>query len=202
MLYKIFVKNIVIQKSDKGNSVVIVDKADYLDKMENFLNDTQKFEKIILKNGGILNFAANQEKHVDNTFKNLVASNSISEDTRRSLKPVGTRPGIMYGLRKVTKDIINNCPPFWPILSSINTFIYQLAKVLIPILNSLFSNEYTVKDSFAFAEKIVERGTSNYWNDVRKFAKFPFTEPIKRKKPLPAKMLIKCNSERNKWWWC
>ena len=112
VLYKIFVKNIVIQKSDKGNSVVIVDKADYLDKMENFLNDTRKFEKIILKNGGILNFAANQEKHVDNTFKNLVASNSISEDTRRSLKPVGTRPGIMYGLRKVTKDIINNCPPF------------------------------------------------------------------------------------------
>ena len=112
MLYKIFVKNIVIQKSDKGNSVVIVDKADYLDKMENFLNDTRKFEKIILKNGGILNFAANQEKHVDNTFKNLVASNSISEDTRRSLKPVGTRPGIMYGLCKVTKDIINNCPPF------------------------------------------------------------------------------------------
>ena len=28
-------KNIVIQKSDKGNSVVIVDIADYLDKMEN-----------------------------------------------------------------------------------------------------------------------------------------------------------------------
>ena len=30
-------KNIVIQKSDKGNSVVIVDIADYLDKMENLL---------------------------------------------------------------------------------------------------------------------------------------------------------------------
>ena len=39
-------KNIVIQKSDKGNFVVIVDKADYLDKMENLLNDTRKFEKI------------------------------------------------------------------------------------------------------------------------------------------------------------
>ena len=30
-------KNIVIQKSDKGNSVVIIDIADYLDKMENLL---------------------------------------------------------------------------------------------------------------------------------------------------------------------
>ena len=39
-------KNIVIQKSDKGNSVVVVDKADYLDKMDNLLNDTRKFEKL------------------------------------------------------------------------------------------------------------------------------------------------------------
>ena len=96
-------KNIVIQKSDKGNSVVIADKADYLDKMDNLLNDTRKFEKINLKNDGILNFAINQEKRVDNILKELVPSKSISEETRRSLKPVGTRPGIMYGLCRFTK---------------------------------------------------------------------------------------------------
>ena len=59
-------KNTVIQKSDKGNFVVIVDKADYLDKMENLRNYTRKFEKINLENDGILNFAVNQEKRVDN----------------------------------------------------------------------------------------------------------------------------------------
>ena len=69
-------KNIVIQKSDKGNSVVVVDKAD-LDKMDNLLNDTRKFEKINLKNDGILNFDINQEKRVENILKKLVASNSI-----------------------------------------------------------------------------------------------------------------------------
>ena len=79
--------------------------------MDNLLNNTRKFEKINLKNDGILNFAINQEKHVDNIFKKLVASNSISEETR-SLKPVGTRPVIMYGLCKVHKDIIDNSPPF------------------------------------------------------------------------------------------
>ena len=52
-------KNIVIQISDKGNSVVVVDKADYLDKMDNLLNDTRQFEKINIKNDGILNFAVN-----------------------------------------------------------------------------------------------------------------------------------------------
>ena len=82
---------------------MVVDKTDYLDKMDNLLNDTQKFEKFNLKNDGILNFAINQEKRVDNILKKIVVSNIISEETRRSLKTVGTRPGIMYGLCKVTK---------------------------------------------------------------------------------------------------
>ena len=73
---------------------------------------TQLFEILNLKNEGILNFAINQEKRAKNIFKKLVASNSISEETSRSLKPVGTRSGITYGLRKVHEDIIDNCPSF------------------------------------------------------------------------------------------
>ena len=51
---------------------VIVDKADYFDKMENLLNDTRKFQKINLKNDGILNFAVNKEKRVTIFLKNLL----------------------------------------------------------------------------------------------------------------------------------
>ena len=51
---------------------------------------TQLFE-ILNLNDGILNFAINQEKRAKNIFKKLVASNSISEETRRSLKQVGTQ---------------------------------------------------------------------------------------------------------------
>ena len=159
-------KNIVIQKSDKGKSVVVVDKADYLDKLENLLNDTRKFEKINLKYDGILNFAINQEKRIDSILKKLVASNSISEETRRFLKPVGTRPGIMHGLCKVHKDIIDNCPPFRSILSAINTLTYKLANFLVPILKSLTSNEYMVKDSFAFAEEIVEQDSEFFMGSL------------------------------------
>ena len=46
---------------------------------------------------------------------------------------------------------------FWPILSVINTSSYELAKFLVPILKSLTSSGYTVKDSFPFAEEIVEQ---------------------------------------------
>ena len=54
---------------------------------------------------------------------------------------------------------IDNCPPFPPILSALNTPPNKLTKILAPILKSLTSNEYTVKDSFAFAEEIVEQNS-------------------------------------------
>ena len=70
-------KDIIIQKSDKGNSVVIVDKDTYIKRMENLLSDQRKFEKVTLKNDAFLNFVVNQEKRIDNIFKNLVDCNSM-----------------------------------------------------------------------------------------------------------------------------
>ena len=124
--------------------------------MENFLKDTQISGKNNLKNDRILNFAVNQGKRLDNILRKLVTSNGISDETRRFLNLVGTSPGIMYGICKVHKDIIDNCPASRPILSAIKTPTYKLAKFLVPILKSLTSNEYTVKDSFHFVEKNVE----------------------------------------------
>ena len=70
-------KDIVIQESDKGNSVVVVDKNTYFKRMENLLSDQRKFEKVTFKNDAFLKFVVNQEKRIDTTFKNLVDSNSI-----------------------------------------------------------------------------------------------------------------------------
>ena len=38
-------KHIVSQKSDKGNSIVIVDRDKYIKKMSNFLSNQTKFQK-------------------------------------------------------------------------------------------------------------------------------------------------------------
>ena len=99
-------------------------------------------------------------------LKKLVTSNSISEETRRSLKPVGSWSGIMYGLCKIHKDI-DNCPPFVSILSAINNPTYKLAKFIAPILKSLTSNKYTVRDSFTFAEEIVEQDSEFFYEKPR-----------------------------------
>ena len=149
--------DLIIQKSDKGNSVVIVQRQDYLGKMNDILSDEKKFSKVSLKDDTLLNFSINQVKHADNFFKKFVESKRMTEKTRKSLKPVGTRPGIMYGSCKVHKTGIGNCPPFGPILSALNTSTYKLTTFLVPILKPLVTNEFTVKDSFHFAEEIVDQ---------------------------------------------
>ena len=42
-------------------------------------------------------------------------------------------------------------------MSALNTPTYKLAKYLVPILKPLTANEFTVKDSFNFAEEIVDQ---------------------------------------------
>ena len=68
-----------------------------------------------------------QENHLDTIFKNLVDSNNMLKELCKSVEPVGTKPGTMYGLCKVHKQVV-------------------------PILNPLTKNKYTAKDSFQFVE--------------------------------------------------
>ena len=42
-------------------------------------------------------------------------------------------------------------------MSALNTPTYKLAKFLVPILKPLTTNEFTVKDSFHFAQEIVDQ---------------------------------------------
>ena len=56
-------KQIVIEKSDKGNSIVVVDRDKYNEKMENILSDQSKSQKIALKDDNFLNFITSQKTH-------------------------------------------------------------------------------------------------------------------------------------------
>ena len=81
----------------------------------------------------------------------------ISAEQHKKIKAVGSRPGVLYGLCKVYKNIVDRCPPFWPILSAIETLSYKIAKFLVPKMNSITSNEFTIKDTVCFAKEIVEQ---------------------------------------------
>ena len=66
-------------------------------------------------------------------------------------------------------------------MSAINTPTYKLAKFLVPILKCLTSNEYTIKYSFVFTEKIIEQNSEYSMGslDVDSiFTKIPLEETI------------------------
>ncbi|MCP4351129.1 MAG: hypothetical protein GY795_37160 [Desulfobacterales bacterium] len=143
-------ENLIIQKSDKGNCVVLIDRADYVTKMEDILSDTSKFRRLTFNPGKEYNFIVNLEKKMRRFLYSLVKKNVLSEQTFAKIAPTGSSPGILYGLGKVHKA---GCP-LRPILSAIGTPSYHLAKFLVPLLSPLTKNRYTVKDSFAFAKEI------------------------------------------------
>ena len=72
--------------------------------MNDILSNQKKFSKVSLKDDTLLNFAINQEKHIDKVLEKLVKFKSMTEKTRKYLKPVDTRPGVMYGSCKVHKS--------------------------------------------------------------------------------------------------
>ena len=84
----------------------------------------------------------------------------MTEQPYKKIKAVGSNPGILYGLFKVHKTGVDVCPPFRPILSAIGTPTYKLAKYLVPKLASITANEFSVKDSFCFAEEIVNQNSN------------------------------------------
>ena len=61
------------------------------------------------------------------------------------IKPVGSRPSILYGLRKIHKETRNRLSPFHLILSAIGPPTYKLAKLLLKFLTPSTANEYTVR---------------------------------------------------------
>ena len=65
-------KQIVIEKSDKGNSIVVVDRDKYIEKMENILSDQSKSQKIALKDDNFLNFITSQKNALIKFIKSLL----------------------------------------------------------------------------------------------------------------------------------
>ena len=79
---KIILKNkdIIVQKADKGNTVVILNRKDYVFKMKNILNDKSKFQKVYIDHEKILNHLIHMENRVADVLKNLRDKKEISID--------------------------------------------------------------------------------------------------------------------------
>ena len=95
--------------------------------------------------------------------------------------PRGSRPGILYESPKVHKAVINNCPKVCPILSTIGTRTYKVAKSLVPVLSFLTSNEFWIHDSFSLADEVSSFCPDHFMASVNVeslFTNIPLNEDI------------------------
>ncbi|XP_050508877.1 uncharacterized protein LOC126886076 [Diabrotica virgifera virgifera] len=138
-------KNIIIIRPDKGNGIVILDRLNYVEKLNNILSDNTKFINIPFNNlfKLMLSFEDNSRKKLKN------CSSKIFKETA----PTGSQLRRLYGVPKVHKT----GGPLRPILSSMNTPNYLLAKYLVPHLQILTENEFTVEDTFSFVKEITNQ---------------------------------------------
>ena len=138
--------DLIIQKGDKGNNVVILDKVKYVEKIKNILNDEKKFLHLGLTDKQALDALISLEQRIKDILTPLKDKNIIDESVFNKITPVGSQPGKLYGLCKVHKESVDGCPPFRPIISAINTLTYHLAKFLLPILEPITKNSFVIKD--------------------------------------------------------
>ena len=74
-------KNIVIQKADKGNTIVILDKISYIRAIEEILNDHTKFSNLEIPAGKEINYIKNLEKKITSDLKLLKDEEIIDKAT-------------------------------------------------------------------------------------------------------------------------
>ena len=103
-------KNIVVVKRDKGNGVVILDRGDYNQKMEDILHDTTKFEHL---DADPVKLTLQRENQIKNLLTSLKKSESITQATYKQLYPTGSRIDILYGLPKIHKNSIPLLSPYY-----------------------------------------------------------------------------------------
>ena len=144
-------RDLIIQKSDKGNTVVVLNKNDYISKIKVILSDSSKFQKLSIDQNKVLNHIVHMENRITDVLKKLKNKKVISEKKYEDLYPVGSSPGILYGRAKIHKPVKYGIPSFRTILSAKGTPTYKLSKFFVSLLTPLTLNEYTIKDSFSFA---------------------------------------------------
>ena len=88
-------------------------------------------------------------------FLRKLKQNFFNEKEYDKLYPSGSAPARIYGTPKMHKFSSNDSfPKLCPIVSSIGTFNYNLARFLCDLLSPLVPNDYSCKNTFSFVSQI------------------------------------------------
>ena len=87
--------------------------------MKELLSDVNKFIEITVEYGKEINLLLQHEGKLIEFLKRV--KSSVTTDLYKYLYPQSSQRGIMYGLSKIHKPLVNGFPKLRPILLAINT---------------------------------------------------------------------------------
>lgn len=141
--------SIVIKKADKGSTVVIMNRNDYIAEVERQLEDRQFYEKC----------DENPQEQFKNDISSVLNSINIPESVRKKLNPQGSdRIPVFYVLPKIHKQLDSKLPlgyPGRPIVSGCGSLTENISAYLDSILKPhMESLPSYVKDTSDFITKL------------------------------------------------
>ena len=169
-------KDLIMTRPDKGSGIVLLNKEEYISKMNKILCDEKKFSH----DPKDKDKTAVIEKQLTKILKQMLDDSIIDKDLYDKLRPTGSTIPRLYGVPKVHKDGV----PLRPILDMNNSPHHAIAKwlnsILDPIRKSL--SIYSVKDTFEFIECIkninVKRKSMLSLDVTSLFTNVPLNETI------------------------
>ena len=164
------VHSLVILQPDKGLGCVLVNKADYFNKLDSIFYDTSKFQQIETDT------SITQLRTLQAYLNKLASSDrkEITIDEKDYMRPMSAQPARAWGKPKVHKTF-DLLPPFRPIIDTTNTVFSLVGKFLSKLLQPLTINSFTVKDSFDAASRIKNINLDLINVDGYKFISFDVT---------------------------
>ena len=129
--------DLVIMKADKGQTVVIMYRNVYLEKMKVILDDQSKF--VTVSEEDVLSRLGKFQSFLYRNFKSI-----LSEREYKDIYPSASNIPVMYGLPKIHKT----GAPLRPILSMVGCFNHAFAQWIGRQLGELRQAKHITKDSF------------------------------------------------------
>ena len=111
--------DIVIRKADKNNCFVVLNRSDYVAKINDILSNRCKFSKA----------SPDSSLKLKKKLRDLIDTHNAKKTKVYLSKPTGHfQPGYIYGNPKIHKN--KSDPPLRPIISQKGTCTYETAKQL------------------------------------------------------------------------
>ncbi|XP_053686394.1 uncharacterized protein LOC128735938 [Sabethes cyaneus] len=136
---------LLISKADKGTQTVILSAQEYREKMSEMLEDQTTYQKLQTDPTNKI------QKKVNAFADEWLEKKYIEKRIHAKLKMSSSEPPRIYGLPKIHKE--NR--PLRPVVSTIGSATYNLAKMLTDAISSTVGQTiHHVRNSFEFANEI------------------------------------------------